>query len=242
MRKNICIIVLCITVMCSCLAFADEYTFTNDNGNRADIQDNAEIFRNQENILDKMKYVTEYTNILVYTTDDNDASSAYLSEELANNHFGSDDGVVFLIDMDNRYIYIYAHNDTYEVITSLVADTITDNCYDYASDENYDKCAEEAISQIYTKLSGKSIPEPMRYIGNFFLSIMIGVGFTAIFACYSSRIRVSGETLKDVNVKITDKCRKVINVVRVKNTSSSGGHSGGGGSRGSSGGGGGHRF
>lgn len=247
MRKNVLILLMCITMMLSCVAFAAERDYVNDNSYWADIQDEAEIFNNEDDILSDMKHVTEYTNILVYTTDYNPSSSSSLAKQLAQSYFGSGNGVVFLIDMYNRYIYICAHNDTLDVITELVADTITDNCYDYASDKHYDKCAKEAVSQIYRKLSGKNIPEPMRYIGNAFLAVMIGVSLTALFACYSSRIHVSGKTVKDVDVKITDKQRDIIDVKRVYRSSSSssgGSHrsGGGGGGGGSRSGGGGHRF
>ena len=248
MRKRFFVLVLCLLMACSCLAFAAEQDYTNDTtGNWATIEDHADLFENESSILDKMQYVTDYTNILVYTTDYNSQTTSKLAKSLAEDRFGSGNGVVFVIDMDNRYVYIYAHNNTYDVISERVANTITDNVYDYASDERYDDCAKGAIEQIYMKLSGKRIPEPMRYIGNFFLAIMIGIGVTSVFACYSSRIQVTGKTTKDVDVKITDKQRDIIDVKRVYRSSSSsggssGGGGGGGGGGGSSGGGGGHRF
>ena len=248
MRKTIVIFIVCVMIMCSCLAGAAERNYVNEQTDYwAHIEDNAELFQTQDGILDKMKHVTAYTNILVYTTSTNITTSSGLCKSLAEERFGTGNGVVFLIDMDNRYIYVYGHNDTYDVITERVGNTITDNCYDYASDERYDQCAKEAVSQIYMTLSGEHIPEPMRYIGNLFLAIMIGVSLTSVFACYSSRIQAIGTTSKDVELKLTGKQRDIIDVKRVYRSSSSssgsggGGRSGGGGG-GSRGGGGGHRF
>lgn len=250
MRKRLFTVVLCLLMICSCIAFASERDYINeDTGNWVQIEDYAHLFEDKSGILNKAEYVTAYTNVLIYTTDNNPGTSSSLCKSLGESYFGKGNGVVFLIDMDNRYIYVWGHNNTYDVIDERVGNTITDNCYDYASDERYDECAKVAIEQIYMKLSGKRIPEPMRYIGNFFLAIMIGIGLTSVFACYSSRIQVTGKTTKDVDVKITDKQRDIIDVKRVYRSSSSsggggGGRSGGGGGGGggSRGGGGGHRF
>lgn len=248
MRKKIFALVMCLLVMCSCVAFAAGHDYENSHS-WVDIEDYAELFNNEEDILKVAEYVAEYTNVLVYTTNDNPSSTSGLCKSLAQDRFGTGNGVIFMIDMDNRYVYVYGHNNTYDIINERVGDTITDNVYDYASDERYDQCAKEALSQIYAKLSGKRIPEPMRYIGNAFLAIMIGIGVTVILACYSSRIQVSGQTVKDVNVKLTDKQRDIIDTKRVyRSSSSSGGggggsrSSGGGGGGGGRGGGGGHRF
>ena len=250
MRKRVFALVLCLLMACSCLAFAGECDYTNeDTGNWVQIEDHAGLFVDEKSVLSKAEYITDYTNILVYTTDNNPKSSSALCKDLAEDRFGKGSGLVFLIDMDNRYIYIVAHNNTCDVITERIANTITDNCYSYASDERYDECAKVGIEQLYMKLSGKRIPEPMRYIGNFFLAIMIGIGVTSLLACYTSRIRVSGKTTDDVECKITDKSRDIIDVKRVyrSSSSSSGGSRSGGGSRSSGGGGsrssgGGHRF
>lgn len=247
MRKQIFALMLCLLAVCSCFAFAAERDFVNGN-HWADIQDFAGLFEDEPGILDKMEYVTEYTNILVYTTNDNPKTAHSLARSLAEDNFGSGNGVVFLIDMDNRYIYIYAHNDACDAITKNIADTISDNIYQYASKSRYDQCVKEGVNQIYMRFSGKHIPEPMRYIGNAFLAVMIGVGLTAVFACYSSRIQVSVNTMKDVDVTITDKQRVILDTKRVYRSSSSSGGSrrSGGGSRRSGGsrrgGGGGHRF
>ena len=250
MRKRFFAFILCLLLACTCFAFAAEHDYVNEKTNHwAHIEDYAGLFEDEDSILSKMEYVTDYASILVYTTDNNPNTTSAMAKSLAQDKFGKGSGVVFLIDMDNRYVYIHAHNNAYDVISERVSNTITDNVYDYASDKRYDDCAKVAVEQIYMKLSGKRIPEPMRYIGNFFLAIMIGIGLTSVLACYSSRIQVSGKTTKDVDVKITDKQRDIIDVKRVYRSSSS--SSGGGGSRssgggggggGSRGGGGGHRF
>ncbi len=243
MHKRMILVVLCLLMTLIVPAFADESC---SNDYTVFMMDNAELFDNEEKITETMEYVAEYTNVLCYTTDSNPSSTKSLAKTLANDYFGFEGGVVFLIDMENRYIYIYAHNEAYDVITPTVAETITDNVYEYASDALYDDCAMEAFSQMYRKFSGKRIPEPMRYIGNAFLAVMIGVGVAAVWACYSSRIQAVSVIGKDVRVKLYDTERIVLDVKKTRRSSGSSGggsgRSGGGGGGGSRGGGGGHRF
>ncbi len=247
MRKIAAILMLLCTI-CTIQAFAAplsqdaERQYVNDNGYNAYIADNAELFDDIGAVLDSMKPITEYTNVLLCTVEDNDTSAARLAERLAESRFRTDEGVVFLIDMDNRELYIYAHNEAYDVITSKVAYTITDNVYRHASNEEYDKCVIKAFEQIYRVFKGERIPESMRYIGNAFLAIMLGISACTMFACYSSRVKVKAGS--DILVKTTcDNPNSIlINVTRTRHSSSSGGGGGGGGGGGSSGGGGGHGF
>lgn len=248
MHKKIFILLLAVLMMCmGTVAFAAEAEYTNDqNGCFAIVEDDADILDNENAVLDAMKYVTEYTNCVVYTTNVNPSSAARLAENLTVEYFkNTGSGVVFLIDMDNRMIYICAQNQAYMVITDNVADTITDNVYSYASKDKFDECAIAAMSQIYTKFSGKRIPEPMRYIGNAFLAVMLGIGITAVWACYSSRVQVVNNMHDDVRINIYDKNRVITDVRRVRRSSSSSSGGGGGGRSGGGGGsrgGGGHRF
>ena len=81
-------------------------------------------------------------------------------------------GTVFLIDMSQRYIYIFSDGNNYKMITRAKSETITDNVYKYAVKEQYYQCAEKAYNQMYTVLEGGKIAEPMKYISNTLLSLM----------------------------------------------------------------------
>ena len=242
MRKIIC---LCLSVMMLCMcfsvvAFAEPVASTYD----CEIHDEANLLRDEQGVQEAMAYVAQYTNVYLYTTYDKSSSTRALAKSLAYSECGYRPGVVFLIDMTNREIYIYAVNGAEDVISPQVAETITDNVYRYASKKDYDGCVEEAMNQMYRKYSGKSIPSPMRWIGNALMAIMFGTCIAVTWACLASRAQRDAEGGVSTSIRADNARRDVIHTTRAYRSSSSGsgrfGGSRSGGGR--SGGGGGHRF
>lgn len=80
-----------------------------------------------------------------------------------------------MIDMDNRNIWIHSNGAIYRTITKSYADTITDNVYTYASAQDYYGCASEAYTQMATLLAGRRIAQPMKYISNALLALIIAL-------------------------------------------------------------------
>ena len=149
--------------------------------------------------------------------------------------------------MDNRVIYIFSDGGNYKTVTNSKANIITDNIYKYATNGDYYKCSVKAFEQINTLLDGGKIAEPMRYISNVLISIVLAFLFSYIYVLNKTSIKRSS-----VN-KIINNCNIDFDVSNIKgektgthrvyspsssSSSSGGGHSGGG----HSGGGGGHRF
>lgn len=87
--------------------------------------------------------------------------------------FDREDGTLFLIDMRSRTIQIFSDGRIYRIITSGKALSITDNVYSHASRGDYFTCADEAFSQIITLLEGGRISEPMKYLSNAFLALIL---------------------------------------------------------------------
>ena len=217
------------------------------------IEDDANLLtaKEIENLVNDMKPITEYGNVAFKSIDQNYTSSSNYAATYYSKLFGAESGTLFLIDMDNRYIYIYSDGKNYDIITKAKANIITDNVYKYASNRQYYTCAKEAFDQINTLLSGGKITEPMRYICNIILSFITVFIFNFLIVLSSTKIK------KSKNKEIVSNCNVIfevndVNAVKVgshrvyspvSDSSSSGGgrSSGGGGSR-SSGGGGGHRF
>lgn len=117
--------------------------------------------------------------------------------------------------------------------------------YTYASDADYYICAMKVYEQEYTLLQGRKIAQPMKYISNALLAIVIAVVINYIIVrVYSSKKKASTKSL--MNGLFEYRAFNNCNVVFTHQTktyspreSSSGGSSGGGGGGGSSGGGGG---
>ena len=88
---------------------------------------------------------------------ENELSTESYIKEFYRENFGNESGIVFLIDMDNRYIYLFSDGDIYDVVTKRYAEIITDNIYQYASDGEYYVCAYKAFEQVLDLLEGKDI-------------------------------------------------------------------------------------
>lgn len=213
------------------------------------IEDDAELLNEDEmaSLYNRMIPLTEYGNIIFKSISDNYHSTTYYAENYYHDKFGTESGTLFLIDMDNRMIYIFSDGANYRVITDNKADIITDNVYSYASDEDYYECAKNAFLQIQTLLEGGKIAEPMRYISNIFIAITVGFFSTFIYVLISSGVKKASdkEMLKGCKIDFKVGKPQVVKTGQSKvyspQSSSSGGSSGGGGG-GSSGGGGGHSF
>lgn len=105
-----------------------------DSGYEALIEDDAELIAeaDYEKLLDVMKQITVYGNVMLKTINSNTTSTESYVRRLYNQKYGSDSGTIFIIDMDNRNIWIHSNGKIYSTITSSYADTITDNVYRYA--------------------------------------------------------------------------------------------------------------
>lgn len=221
-----------------------------DTGFSVYIEDDADLLNDSEELelLDDMYKITEYSSAAFKTTDNNPYSDTdTFAEEYYRTMFGRDTGVVFVIDMDKRYIFIFSDGRSYGKITKSKARTITDNTFSYAKNANYYGCALETFDQIYKVLDGQRIAQPMKYVGNALLALLC-----ALFINYLVVLSVS-KAKKQNNDLMAQSAFKMLNAtppqaVKTHTTkvynppSSSSGGGGGGGGGGSSGGGGGHSF
>ncbi len=217
------------------------------------VEDDADLLTEEQEIdlAVVMKEITAYGNVAFKSIAHNSTSTEGFAKSYYKELFGSRSGTLFLIDMDNRNIWIYSDGAVYKVITRAYANTITDNVYRYASAQDYYACASRAFEQIFALLEGAGVAQPMKYISNFLLAmilaLLINFGVTNYFT--KARKTKDNEILKKVEKRF--KCTKPRATFThqtktydpVSSGSGGGGSRGGGGSSGgSSGGGGGHSF
>ena len=211
--------------------------------------------REESKLLKTMKDISEYGNVAFVSIDENpEYSTSYYVEEYYYDHFRYDSGTVFIIDMDERNIWIYSDGEIYDRVTVAYANTITDNVYSYAIDEEYFDCANKAFEQIHSLMQGRMIAQPMKYISNALLSIVIALLINYFVVMFFSRPKkantqqllngiFSQVVVKDPHIQFTHQTKKHSPQSSSSGISGGGGRSGGGGGGGrSSGGGGGHRF
>ena len=229
-----------------------------ETGYRAVMEDDAFLLSEEEErqLFVLLQEITAYGNAAFKTIDNNFTDTERYARNYYQIQFGTDSGTLFLIDMDNRNIWIHSDGAVYKVITTAYANTITDNVYRYASDEDYFDCASKAFEQMLSLLRGQKIAQPMKYISNGLLAAILALLLNFGFVSFLSRLRKPGEKEIMENIPrrfsytkptavFTHKTRDYSPVSSGSGGGSSGGSSssgGGGGGGSSSGGGGGHSF
>lgn len=223
-----------------------------DTGYVVFVDDAAELLTQEElaALTGQMREITAHGNAGFKTTAENAVSTGFYAENCYRSMFSVQSGILFLIDMDNRNIWIYCDGAVYRTITESYADTITDNVYRYASRGDYYECASRAFEQAAVLLDGYRIAQPMKYVCNALLALILALLVNFVLVNLFSRARKTEEkellahTLNYFSNTDPTVCYQSQNRVYDPRTS---GHSGGGGGRGGggggrSGGGGGHRF
>lgn len=224
-------------------------------GFQAVIEDDAGLLTamQEESLLKEMEGICDYGNVLFKTILQNNTSTGEYAKEFYRQRCGNESGVLFLIDMDQRNIYVYSEGDVYKVITKSYARTITDNVYRYASKGEYDICAGEAFRQIGALLEGSRIRQPMKYISNALLALILALfaNFVVVICTGGKRQTRNTELLGGVEKSFFNSEPEITKVKEEihycpqggSGYGGGGGRSGGGGGRsGGGGGGGGHGF
>lgn len=255
MRKKCTFLWIMIVVLFSftktSFAIASDIYENSDTGYKVIIEDDADLlsYTEEQSLADSMEKLTKYGNIAFKSINKNGyGSTSQYAERYYHDTFGKESGTVFIIDMHKRKIYIFSDGQNYKTITKSKAETITDNIYKYASMEDYFECADRAYSQMYTILEGGKIAEPMKYVSNALIAIMLALfaNFAIFKIATKNKAASSNEQIKECAFSCTHTNPSVVQTGEhrvyspVSSSSSSGGSSGGGG--GSSGGGGGHSF
>ena len=211
------------------------------------VQDDADLFTDseEEDLCELLESVTEYCNAAVVTIDYNPHyNTQSYAESYSDDEFSKGNAVVFVVDMDNRYLYLDSSGAARKRITSAYADTITDNVYRYASDSDYYTCAYKTFEQVYALMKGQRIAQPMKYISNTLLAVALAmlINFIAVSILSGKRKATRNELLSGIysSFKIHDAAAVFTHQTKTYSPQSSGGSGGGSSGGGGGGGGGGH--
>lgn len=226
---------------------SEPLSYNEDTGYAVYLDDGADLLSTSEesDLCDAMFSITGYGNVAFVSIKYNAYSSVEdFGEAYGYSLFGNDSYTLFIIDMDYRKVCVYSDGEIYKTITDAYAYTITDNIYTYASDAEYYECAYHAFDQIYTLLEGRRIAQPMKYISNILLSLVLALLINYFIVMSASRSKKASDaqllnniyTKVEVNNTRSDFLHQSKQYSPQQTSSSS---SGGGGSRSSGGGGGG---
>lgn len=262
LKKSLCLLpaFLCLFLWFGSTCMAQVYYTNSDNNYQVIIEDDANLLsiEEEEALAKLMKETTEFGHTLLKTTSINYQSTENYARDYYKTTVGTQSGTLFLIDMSNRNIWIHSDGQVYSTVTKSYAKTITDNAYKEATAGNYSACATIVFTQINDLLIGNRIPQPMKYISNILLALILALMINFVFVSIQARLRKpkEKEILANINhhFKISKRkasyayTSKVYNPVTYESSSdsydsrSSSDSSSSDSSSSSSGGGGGHSF
>ena len=127
------------------------------------VYDFADLFTDseEEKLYDEIiKYINNYSmDMAVVTIDENNKYSAMeYADDFYDYNLFDYNGLLLLIDMDNREIYITTTGSAIDMYTDYRIDLILDGIYDKVSDELYYEGASVFVS-ISSQLADKGIPQ-----------------------------------------------------------------------------------
>lgn len=167
----------------------DNATYRNpDTGYEIYIIDECDLLSDSEErqLLNDMKPITTYGNAAFVSVYSNTTTILYAQDKYFD-LFKNESGSIFVIDMNNRNIWIHSDGDIYKTVTKAYANTIADNTYAYASEGQFYRCAAEVFKQEYTLLEGGKIARPMKHITNAIISMIVGLLANFMFLLISRK-------------------------------------------------------
>lgn len=175
-----CMILVTAASVCVLDVHADDTLFIYDNpqtGYSVYINDAYDLLTEDEEaaLLNDMIPITEFGNAGFISCDNTEMSTVQYSKSSYERLFGTDSGMLLVIDMGNRQLYIKNNGAISNVITNAYSNTISDNIYRYASKGEYYSCASMAFKQAYTVLQGGRIAQPMRFISAALVALIIAL-------------------------------------------------------------------
>ncbi len=232
---------------------ATERSYKNSStGYEAVVYDMADLLSDTEEkaLLEDMKPVTNYGNAAFISTDSNYSTTSYYAESMYREYFGTSSGTLFVIDMENHELYLKNDGAISKIVTNRYSTSIADNVYRYASGQKYYACAQEVFIEVSALLNGAKIAQPMKYMCNGLVAIILALLTNYFLSRILSRTAKPGR--EALMASLTARCNITNSAVQFtgqtkvydppsSSSGGGGGHSGGGGG-GHSGSGGGHRF
>lgn len=158
-------------------------------------------------LVDDMKPLTQYGNIAFWSTQEptsNEIEQARLKRRAL---FDLKSGGIFAINMNVRKLTIQCYGEMESVINDSISRSITDNVKSYATSKDYYTCAKTAYDQMFRKLDGGNISEPMKIAGYIVIASMLGV-IIALAIAFSAGFNPLVKNARDtVGVKLKTKGR-----------------------------------
>ena len=144
----------------------------------------------RESLKEQLGELTVYGNMVFLDIGYHNYSSAQKYAEARYRELcGMEPGVVFLIDMYNREIWLAATGAPRNKLTSAICYEITDKTYLYATQRDYYACASETFAGVQHILEGGYLLPVMRILISLFLSLIAALIINLIRLAFSRTIQ-----------------------------------------------------
>ena len=196
------------------------------------ILDDANLLTQEEEsqLYEYAEPILEHGNVIVATCNVNSSNTESAARRIYTTCFGEQTGTIFLIDMDNRNIYIHSYGKVLKYVKPARADEITANTFTYATDGDYYRCTKESLIQIGKVLNNEIVFAPLRYITGIFAGICFALLINIFIVCNQRNHKFEINDITENNAKFAIvKKATMLKQTRTRHTSSSGGGGGGGG-------------
>ncbi|MCR5249319.1 MAG: hypothetical protein K6E50_01790 [Lachnospiraceae bacterium] len=242
---------------------AEEYWEKNkESGYEVVIDDGEELLDPDEleDLAELMYKISEYGNVVFYTCSESGQALEKEADSRADEYYYSlfrdENGVIFIIDFDYGHnadehcmLWTNTYGELEKKLTASKLNSMLDNTFNNAGYHDWKGYADETFGQILEYFETGKLAEPMKWIVNIFLAIILSLMLNFAFVSYSIRSKEPNakELLAGMYQKFQmgDPHMVLTSTTKVydppSSSSGGGGRSGGGGGGGHSHSGGGHR-
>lgn len=194
-KLPVIILLLFILVLPYSAAFAAEtLSYTRPGtGYKAIILDEADLLTEEEEqaLFAQLKELTAYGNFAFWSCRKASDMNAVRTntDTMHDTLFGpGENGAVLTADMKYRIIYLETEGYTGKIIPKSKTEIITNNVRSYMQTEDYNGAVVNAFGQVLALMKGDRIAQPMKYLSNAAIALMIGLFVSVSILIWKRRV------------------------------------------------------
>lgn len=164
------------------LIYAESQYKNTETEYEAFIQDDMDLLteENEKELLKTMEKITEFGGVAFVSISEEEKNSWEYARKSYLELFCGENGVVFLINMYDKSIYIYCGGGLSYSLTNSKITEISKKVSYYISHENYVLACKKAYSEMLTILERDEVTTVRKYVSNGVLALILGFFVTFI--------------------------------------------------------------
>jgi len=162
-----------------------------ENAGEVVVEDGAELLTDSEEqaLAEMMQGLAEYGNVMFLSVDDNRISVKGYAEAHYHKKFGDQSGILFMIDTNNRDVFLYRCGKAAKKITAIDAKNIAGRVKTDAEQGAYFACAGKAFTQTERSIRGTRVSRITKYTCNICLGLLLAMLINFVAVNVSSKLQ-----------------------------------------------------